>query len=620
MPRHFTLALTALVLGASSPIWAQYGISPSLNGQFFNDLHSRTEPQNQPGGAVEGDVMYDYNKGAYVSKSDGSPVKTDAVNPNEASNPLMSTGNGYTMFSQRGAGDYTQYTGAYSASSGFFAPAFISDPFLGGRRNLKLGPVNVGFGLSTYTEYNDNINRSSADPQSGLIAGAYLNVSANYRLSKLNTLSLSSVVGYDYLPGNEESAAYGSNGLMLNVLPGTTIALDGKLGPVYVVLYDRISVRPATSNDFALASSQIFGVFQNDIGLAAQWAINSKMSLSMNYMHSDAIALEDEAEIFSRSMDSVQGNFSYSPYGTWTAGLEGGINWVRYPESFNNNGTITNAGVFFATSIGKTTSLRIAAGYQHMAFDRVGSDVADSRDLAGAQSGLTNAQNNLTAAQNNLTATEASADPATVEGIEALDRAEASVAEAQAALDIARANETRTTSSFNSSTQDNSDLSDYYYNGIITNRLSSRVVQALSFGHESALNTTSNFITADYISYGLGVIAWRGSRLTFAGYYESSEESGGRLAEEINQYGFDTYISHQLNSKLRVGLGYHYGIADSNLVDRSFTQQVFNIDAAYALSRKVNLALGYRYFITDADSDQFDFEQQRVMLTLNYNF
>ena len=34
-------------------------------------------------------------------------------------------------------------------------------PFLGGRRNIRLGELNIGLGLTQAVEYNDNITRAN---------------------------------------------------------------------------------------------------------------------------------------------------------------------------------------------------------------------------------------------------------------------------------------------------------------------------------------------------------------------------------------------------------------------------------------------------------------------------
>ena len=49
----------------------------------------------------------------------------------------------------------------------------------------------------------------------------------------------------------------------VQVLPGSSLAFDIKAGPVVFVLYDRMSVRPASNDQFALDNRDVFGVFQN---------------------------------------------------------------------------------------------------------------------------------------------------------------------------------------------------------------------------------------------------------------------------------------------------------------------------------------------------------------------
>jgi hypothetical protein len=478
---------------------------------------------------------------------------------------------------------------------------------------LKLGPVNVGFGLSGLLEYNDNVTRASTNEISDFIASGFLNINANYQITQNNALSLTTTLGFDHYFDHPEVSPYGGD-FVLNVLPGSTIAFDIKVGPVNLVVYDRVSVRPATQNDFALDATSIFGVFQNDAGLAASWAVNSDISLALNFMRSDAVAMEDAANIFDRVMHSLHGSLGWSPEHTWTLGIEGGMTWVEYPEQYNNDGTLANAGVFFSTPLGRNTFLRVAGGVQEFTFDE---PPAFSRSVTGAD--ITATQNQIVSVQSQLTALQnepfASVDAATQQAALAsqLNQLNALLAQQQAT----QLNEDL---EFASNNRDSSDLSDYYYNVTLTNQLSARISQSLSFGHESALNTTSNFITADYVSYGVGIIAWRGSRISLSGYFEDAEESGGTEKEDLSQRGFDAYLSHQLNSRLRLGVGYHYGVTESNLASRDYVQHAFNVDLNFALSRKMTVALGYRFWTTDADDDVNDFDQNRAVVQVNYNF
>ena len=579
------IALGVVQLIGLSEAHAQYGASPTQTGLFFDDLRSRQKAESAATttGTRDGDVTYDYNSGVYRA-NDGPSMgqrTTDYESAREVSRPSVRSGS--NAFAARTVGDYTNYAGQYASPTGFFAPTYISDPFLNGRRNVRLGPINVGFGLYQGFEYNDNINRSGTNPQEDFISTTLLNIDANYQITQNNRLSLTTAIGFDHYFNNPDLAPYGNNGFVLNVLPGSTLAFDIKAGPVFITVYNRSSVRPAAQNDFALTRNQVFGVFQNDTGVAANWRINSAWTLSMNYMHSFADPLQTDANNganpvnntnnFGRTTDSIHGSLTYSPNGTWVAGLEGGFTSLKYDGGFNNDGTLSNLGAFFVLPVGDKTYIRLAAGYQNFDFEDIRTTGNPAREFFRRGP------------------VYSTATPLTNE--------------------------------------DNSDLSDFYYGVTISNQLNSRISQSLSFGHESSLNVTSNFISSDYVNYGMSIIAWKGSRISLSGYYEQADGSGGAYAQDLSQYGLDFYISHRLNSKVTLGAGYHVGRTDTDAAGEfatrgNFDQHALNFDVTYALSPKANMVLGYRYFMTDVTTgpgfDYQDFEQNRFIIGLNYNF
>jgi hypothetical protein len=607
--RAHLFTLVALASLASGIAQAQYGASPSQTGLFFDDLRARTSQRMQQSGVRGGEVIYDYSRGVYVgAEPEEREMGERAVMANEAMREMgqPAVRSGYGGYSLRAAGDYTQYAGPYPSTTSFFAPTYVGDPFMGGRRNIKAGPVNIGLGASGYLEYNDNITRAHEDPIEDFIASALFQIEANYQITRHNGINLNIGLGFDHYFDHPELAPYGGEDFILNILPGSSIAFDIKAGPVNIVLYDRMSVRPATQSDFALDPTEIFGVFQNDAGIAALWAVNSQVNLGINYMHSDAWSLEDEANIYDRTTDSIHGSLSWSPRGTWTLGLEGGVTWVKYPENFNNDGQLLNAGVFFMTPIGNSTFLRVAGGYQSFDFDSppaFNRSVSD-RDIASTQAQIIRLQNQLSR---------------TVE-VEEQRALAAQINQLTTLLGNQQLTLQSENTEFLSNSRDSEDLDDYYYNVTLTNQLNSRITQTLAFGHESALNTTSNFITADYVTYGIGFIAWRGSRVSLSGYYEDAEESGGHNKEDLEQYGFDAYISHQLTPRVRLGVGYHYGNTDSDIVDRDYVQHAINADISFALTRKCSMTIGYRHWKTNADLEENDFKQNRVIMAVNYNF
>ncbi len=182
---------------------------------------------------------------------------------------------------------------------------------------------------------------------------------------------------------------------------------------------------------------------------------------------------------------------------------------------------------------------------------------------------------------------------------------------------------------------DPNDLSGYYYNFSITNQLNARFSHTLTVGHESSINLASNFVTADFVNYGLSMVAWKGGRFSISAYYEHAEPSFTNpgfagTQYDIDQYGIDFYYTHQITSKLRLGAGYHFGRADS-MADASgaalvatqtqdFDQHGFSVDLNYLLNAKAGINLGYRYFLTDSEALNTDSTQNRLILGFNYNF
>jgi len=609
---------------------AQFSVAPSQTGSFFDDLRSRTKQMRSPAvdqsslsegaGTVIGTAgNYSFDEGQYTGQTEqerelGNPLTVQEAYAREIGSPLGS-GSAPTTYSRRLAGDLTGYNGPYPATATFFAPSYVSDPFLGGRRNIRLGELNIGLGLTEAVEYNDNITRARDNRLDDIISSTYLNVDANYQITAQNRLTLTTSIGLNHYFNHPEVSTNGKE-FDVQVLPGSSLAFDMKVGPVVFVLYDRISVRPASQDQFALDQRDVFGVFQNDAGLAASWAINSKTNFSIDFNRSDANALETQDEIYNRNITSVSASLAFTPTGSWTVGLEGSYSWVNYEKDFNNDGKMGSVGAFIVLPITHSTILKAAGGVQHFEFDNPPNFVrtVSDADIVSTQNALTNVQNQLaTIGRQNFTdaASQAAA-------IDALNEQQLQLQQQLQTQQIKKANED---AQFASRTFDHNDnYTDYYYNVTLSNQLNARVTQQLTFGHETSLNNVSNFVTADYVSYGVGIIAYRGARLTLSGYYEDAQDSGGNQAEDIKQFGFDVLLTHRISDHLTAGVGYHFGNINSNIIGRDYDQHAFTFDLNYALTTKWNVGVGYRYWRTNAEDPTLSFTQNRVILSTNYNF
>lgn len=615
------LALVVIFVVSREKVHAQNGVAPSQTGLFFDDLRNRANAFRSDAvdesATTRSSGVYDYSRGEYSGQSyDERALGERAPTDEDLARGLGQASNqaGYLSRTKRSVDDYGRVPGAYSSTSTYFAPTYITDPFLAGKRNLKIGPVNIGLGLHSNLEYNDNVSNSSTNQVGDMIGGLYLNVDANYQITQKNRLSLSMMLGVDHYFEHPELSPNGDD-FVLNVFPGSTLAFDIKVGDVMFVLYDRVSVQPASQDEFALNKQDLFGVFQNDIGLAASWAINSKLNLSLNYNHSDEIATQDAFSYTDRSIDSVSGSLAWTPTGTYTIGLEGSYSVVNYDEDFQNDGTTATAGVFVVVPLTKHTIIKASAGIQEFNFD---SPPTFSRSVTAED--LVTTQNAIAFVDQQTANVVANA---AVDPVMAQQQQAALVAQRQQLSDLLAAQQVQKQiddTNEVSRTYDNSNLSDYYYNVTLFNQLNDRISHQLSFGHESALNNNSNFVTSDYVSYGVGIIAWRGSRLTINGYMESNDESGGRLSEDTDQWGIDALLTHRLTDRITLGLGYHYGNTDSEFVNRDYTQSSYTLDFNYALNAKLNVGLGYRFLTTNAEDDTLDYDQNRFIMSMNYNF
>ena len=616
--RHAWKSVFIGILGCGGSVLGQFTVSPTQTNSFFSDLRTRSyqyrnDLPTQQAFTNGSEGVYDFTRGEYISDPDNqfaAETPEDEVSRALGQPNYM---NSFAGYSRRLAGDYTQAAGPYPSSTSFFAPTYTGDPFLDGHRNIVLGPVGIAVGLNADLQYDDNILRTPSNKIGDFIGGLYMNFDALYPISQYNQLSLATQIGIDHYFEHQNLSPTGK-GFVFNVAPGTTIAFDVKIGEVVVTLYDRMAVRPVTADAFAVDDLQLFGVFNNDAGIGVNWAINSKLNLSLYYNRSDSRALQSTYDIYDRSIDAVGGSLAWTPTGTWTIGLETSFSWIHYLESYNNDGTTFNLGAFGVFPITKGTTLKVAGGGQDFNFNQ-----PPAYKMTVTTSDVSNLENQLTALNKQLANTANISDP----GQAALTQQSLvnQINEVSNQLGISQATlnaENAYTSAHSGDTT--SHLGGYYYNVTVNNQLNSRINQYISFGHESALNTDTNFLTSDYVTYGIGAIVWQGARLTLSGYYEKSDDSGGRLAENINQYGFDAYLSHRLSENLTGGLGYHFGNTHSDVEGRSYLQHALTVDLNYTLSRKMSVGLGYRFLTTSADDPTLSFDDNRIIATFNYNF
>jgi hypothetical protein len=134
----------------------------------------------------------------------------------------------------------------------------------------------------------------------------------------------------------------------------------------------------------------------------------------------------------------------------------------------------------------------------------------------------------------------------------------------------------------NGSVGDNSDLSDYYVNLLLTHRLNAVISQTVSAGHENQLGVNSNFITLNYVRHTVTWNLIRNTLLSTEFFFEDADESGGFIGEHFQRLGGAATIGYQFTPHVTLGLRYQHTTKDSDVAVRDYNQNRVSFDGTYS--------------------------------------
>ena len=129
---------------------------------------------------------------------------------------------------------------------------------------------------------------------------------------------------------------------------------------------------------------------------------------------------------------------------------------------------------------------------------------------------------------------------------------------------------------------DNSNVSDYYANVLLSHRLNAMLSQSVSAGHENQLGVNSNYITLNFIRHTITWNVVRNTLLTTEFFYEDGNESGGFIDEHFKRVGAAGTVGYQLTPHVTLGLRYQYTQKDSNVPGRNYIQNRVSLDGTYS--------------------------------------
>ena len=304
----------------------------------------------------------------------------------------------------------------------------------------------------------------------------------------------------------------------LLLAPGSQLAFDIFVGDFRINFHDRFSIEQDPIDEPQISGVADYGRFQNTIGVSVLWDLN-KAVVTLGYDHYTFIALEDDFEYLDRNSDAFMGTISVAVSSTTGVGLESAYVINYYDENILNDSHSISAGAFVETQLTNYMKLRLAGGYQFIDFDE---NVVVFGPFPG------------------------------VPGDGFITFA------------------------------DNDDLSDFYFNALISHRINGAITHRLALGHEAQLGINSNYVKLNYIRHTATWNIVNRTLLSTELFYEDAEDSGGFIDEELHRYGGAITLGYQLTRHVTLGARYQYTQKDSNVPLRDYKQNRISIDGTYS--------------------------------------
>ena len=118
----------------------------------------------------------------------------------------------------------------------------------------------------------------------------------------------------------------------------------------------------------------------------------------------------------------------------------------------------------------------------------------------------------------------------------------------------------------------NSNLTGWFGNLSMAHRINSSLTQRLAAGHEEMLGLNANYETIDYVRYSLDTSAIRAIPTSFYVFYEHVSDSPDIQSQTLDRAGVGIHFAYRLSSKATLGLDYQFLKKNSNLQDFDYTQ------------------------------------------------
>jgi hypothetical protein len=243
---------------------------------------------------------------------------------------------------------------------------------------FQYGALKVDVTGSFEVEFNDNINFAHDDRAGDIILRPGLTIAANDKLNDNNTVALQMGIAWSEYLIHQNLSTYTN---FADISPDSRLAYTIKLPPLTLSIYDSFnySVQPTDALDFnpltgqIITSIQAFGMFNNQLGVTADWDMN-KVVLYAGLYRSDVIPQSAEFEFLRRWQYTASVGARYEINTKLQAKLDASVTDNFYQQHLENNSGSWYIGGTLSGAVGKTITMNATLGYTGYAFQQDGTN------------------------------------------------------------------------------------------------------------------------------------------------------------------------------------------------------------------------------------------------------
>ncbi len=383
--------------------------------------------------------------------------------------------------------------------------------------NLKVGPLDFTASASLQTEFNDNVSLSTNNPISDEIITPTISLQMFWQLSPFNSIQVNTAVGYMWYINHPEVIGAGS---AFTIAPDSEINFKAFVGQVTFNFYDRFSLEQDPATNAKVSNVPQLGEFVNSAGVDAFWRFNPALSFQIGFNNTNLTSTNSTLafDTYSENQLTFSSRLTFHP--SVSGGLEGSVASTAYQSQSKPDSISTNLGPFLDIDLSKFTHLRLAGGYQMINFQ------------GNASTGILNPPGTDTFIETNTNA------PA-------------------------------------------QNQNGFYFNGEISNQLTTRIQQKLSAGRELSLSVTADSTTEYYLRYS---VKWQPNRLVTLGgsfSFENGSSIGELNSERYKQYVAELMAGYKLSDAIYLTFDYRYVSRASSISLNGYDQNIVSLSIDY---------------------------------------